>query len=143
MIVILEDDGRRAEAMRRQILGIASQSTMVFFENAPDMVDWLQDNLGSVDLLCLDHDLGPNRDRNGEVFDPGVGRDVVDYLATQDPCCPVLIHSSNDPAAQGMHFALKEAGWHNERVVPYDDLAWIEVVWLPAVTRILGYEQQG
>ena len=66
------------------------------------MVLWLGDHLEEANLICLDHDLGPNRKLNGIVFDPGTGRDVVDYLTTRKPHCPILIHTSNSMAAPGM-----------------------------------------
>lgn len=59
------------------------------------MIAWLTNNLSSVTLISLDHDLGPNRERKGEVFDPGIGREVVDFLVSQKPTCPVIIHTTN------------------------------------------------
>ncbi|MDD2734737.1 MAG: hypothetical protein PHF56_12410 [Desulfuromonadaceae bacterium] len=129
IIAVLEDDERRTEALRDEIMRLFPQLTMSFFDNAPDMVAWLKDNLGNVRLLCLDHDLGPDRQRDGQVFDPGIGRDVVDFLAVQKPSCPVLIHSSNSTAAFGMQFALETAGWVVERVIPIDDLLWVKAQW--------------
>lgn len=137
VIAILEDDpGRRArmtEAVGAALPGIE----LVFFDNAPDMLEWLPDNLAGIDLLCLDHDLGPYRERDGERFDPGIGRDVVDFLETRSPCCPVVIHSSNGPAADGMLYALQFADWSVERVVPFDDLAWVTDRWIGRVVAAL------
>ncbi len=138
VIAILEDDERRSLAMREQLASIAAGADINFFDNAPDMIEWLHGNLASVSLVCLDHDLGPNRERDGEAFDPGTGRDVVDYLCSCQPVCPVLIHSSNSPAAQGMQFALEDTGWQNDRVFPLGDLEWIPADWGPAVARKLG-----
>src|SRR5262249_54281609 len=89
-------------------------------------IDWLRQPGVRLALLCLDHDLGPNRRRDGEVFDPGTGRDVVDYLLTWEPACPVIVHSSNGPAAAGMRQALKEAGWVHARDVPLNVVGWVE-----------------
>ena len=129
VIAVLEDDGGRTSAMKEALASSLPAAEMVFFDNAPDMIDWLAGNLSTVHLLCLDHDLGPNRDRDGERFDPGIGRDVVDFLVTQAPSCPVIIHSSNSNGANGMLTALEEAGWRAERVVPYNDLAWVGERW--------------
>lgn len=138
IIAILEDDENRIALMREQFGKIAFEYDLAFFDNAPDMLRWLRGNLNSVALLCLDHDLGPNRKRDGEVFDPGTGRDIVDYLITCPPTCPVLIHSTNSPAAEGMRFALDDAGWHNQRVIPLGDLEWIESEWSSKVATLLS-----
>lgn len=136
-IAILDDEKRRCLAMREQALQVASGAELHFFDNAPDIIEWFKAELSNVVLISLDHDLGPNRERDGEVFDPRTGRDVVDYLCTCQPVCPVLIHSSNSPAAQGMHFALEDAGWQNERVIPFGDVEWIASEWHSAVARRL------
>ena len=137
-IAILDDDERRCLAMREHALLVAPGSELHFFDNAPDMIEWFKAELSDIDLISLDHDLGPNRERDGKVFDPGTGRDVVDYLCSCRPVCPVLIHSSNSTAAQGMHFALEDAGWQNERVFPFDDIEWIAGEWLSVVADKLG-----
>lgn len=85
----------------------------------------------------MDHDLGPNRQRNGEVFDPGTGRDVVDSLVQKTPICPVIVHTSNGDCAPGMMFALEYACWTKHRVVPYDGHAWIDQVWAKAMKQYL------
>ena len=101
------------------------------------MLAWLRDHLERAPIIALDHDLGPSRLRDGERFEPGIGRDVADYLATRAPVCPVVIHSSNSPAADGMQFCLEAAGWTVTRVYPCDDLAWIERDWLAELRRFL------
>ena len=50
------------------------------------------------------------------MFDPGVGRDVVEYLVTQPPTCPVIVHTSNYLARDGMVFALEFANWETTSV---------------------------
>ncbi len=136
-IAVLEDDDRRAEAMRCFVGAHLPHRAALFFDNAPDMVAWLGHSLPSVHLLCLDHDLGPNRRRGGVTFDPGLGRDVADTLAGREPVCPVLIHSTNALGAAGMQRVLERAGWRVERVVPFDDLAWVATAWGEAVERLL------
>ena len=99
---------------------------------------WLQANLSEVALLCLDHDLGPTRLRDGVRFDPGVGRDVVDALVAHRPACPVIVHTSNYHAAPGMILALETHGWDVARVTPFDDLEWLTRVWAGVVEEKLG-----
>jgi len=109
-IAILEDDEGRSVAMRNRLAESFPHCDPVLFDNAPDMIEWLRNNLTSTVLISLDHDLGPNRIRNVEVFDPGIGQDVVNYLSTQKPICPVIIHTSNYLAAPGMELMLNDSG---------------------------------
>jgi hypothetical protein len=136
-IVILDDEPERVAEMIRCLAGVIGGLQLVVFDNAPDLIDWLARHLDSAKLICLDHDLGPNRVRNGEVFDPGIGRDVVDYLATHTPICPVIIHTTNTLAAPGMELALTDAGWMHGRIMPYDDLEWIGGEWIETVKKAL------
>lgn len=113
-------------------------SKCVFFDNAPDMVAWLCEHLSEVSAISLDHDLGPNRKREGCCFDPGTGRDVADYLATRQAQCPVIIATTNSMARPGMAMSLEDAGWRCQSVVPCDDLWWIEAAWIPAIIGAFG-----
>jgi hypothetical protein len=136
-IVILDDEPERIQAMTACLSNRLPGYHVVTFDNAPDMVDWLREHLGDASLMCLDHDLGPNRSRNGEVFDPGTGRDVADYLATRSPICPVLIHTTNSLAAPGMAMVLDDSRWLHSRVVPYNDLEWVTADWIGEVREAL------
>ncbi len=121
------------QALSRHLPDIAPAT----FDNAPKMIEWLEEHLDRCRVICLDHDLGPNRTRDGNVFDPGTGRDVVDFLATRVPECPVIIHTTNSLAAPGMETALEESGWRCFRVVPYPDLAWIGEWWIEQIQKAL------
>lgn len=136
-ILILEDDPDRCRAFRECLCERFRLYSVVVFDNAPDIIDWLRNHLEESVLICLDHDLGPNRLRGGEVCDPGTGRDVVDYLATRKPCCPVAIHTTNSLAVPGMTMALEDAGWSWSRVVPYNDLEWVRGEWISCVAKCL------
>src|SRR5262245_16144958 len=110
-IVILDDEPHRIDEMKRCLSNLQLGDNVVVFDNAPDMIDWLQKSASQAALICLDHDLGPNRMIDGRSFDPGIGRDVADYLATIKPVCPVIVHTTNSLAAPGMKLVLKDAGW--------------------------------
>ena len=138
VIAIVEDDEPRRDAMQAEIKTRLPGVETIFFDNAPDMLAWLKANPRVARLLCLDHDLGPDRQRGDQAFDPGIGRDVADFLATQEPCCPVLIHSSNTQGACGMQFALEDAGWSVKRLAPFDDLAWVGEQWIGRVQTLVG-----
>ena len=137
LIAILEDDERRAEMMRQEIAQNFPSLDCMIFENAPDMITWLKDSVGKVVLMSLDHDLGPNSERDGKVFNPGVGRDVVDFLEIQKPICPVIIHTTNRFGGDGMRYALEEAGWTVKRIVPFDDLSWIKNEWIKIIAKLI------
>ncbi len=137
MIAILEDDERRQQEMKRLLATWFPERNFIFFDNAPDTIVWLVENLAHVSLLCLDHDLGASRIRDGERFEPGVGRDVVNFLADRTPRFPVIVHSSNPIAAPGMIYALEAGSWSVVRVVPFDDLEWLAISWLKAVTAAI------
>jgi hypothetical protein len=138
IIAILEDDDRRQQAMREHLGRRFPACEPAFFDNAPDMLNWLQTHLAEVALVCLDHDLGPNRTRAGQVFDPGNGRDVANYLAACAPRCPIIVHTSNPEAAPGMLWELESAGWTVRRVIPFDDLQWVESSWAERVAECLS-----
>ena len=137
-IAILDDEPDRLVAMVPVLEKRYPELNVVTFDNAPDINAWLADNLDSCVLICLDHDLGPNRKRDGAVFDPGIGRDVADYLATREPVCPVIIHTTNTLARPGMILALEDAGWDTSYVSPYDDVRWVREMWANAVRDALS-----
>lgn len=139
-IAILDDDERRQQTMAATLEQLQLPYDVQFFDNAPDMIPWLQEHLSQLVLISLDHDLGPNRRRQGEIFDPGTGRHVVDFLIDHLPACPVIVHSTNGYCAPGMMFALEYAKWSGHRIVPYDDVGWITQAWVKAVKEILGLQ---
>ena len=121
-IAILDDEHDRLDAMVPILRKRYPALNVVTFDNAPDINAWFAGNLHLCILICLDHDLGPNRKRDGAVFDPGIGRDVSDYLASRDPVCPIIIHTTNTDARPGMISALEDGGWVVSYVSPYSDL---------------------
>ncbi len=136
-VVLLEDDQRRIEAMVRVVKDTFSLPLIVH-RSAPEAIAWLEKHLEDSALLALDHDLGPSWRRSGTLFDPGIGRHVANWLAEREPVCPVVIHSSNGPAANGMQNCLEAAGWTVGRVFPFDELEWIERDWTPLVQQLLA-----
>jgi len=138
MIALLDDEPERIRAMESFLECTYPQIGRITFDNAPDMNAWLREHVATCLLICLDHDLGPNRRRMGEVFDPGIGRDVVDLLAQLPPACPVIVHTTNTYARPGMMSTLTDAGWKASYVSPYEDTRWIREVWAEEVRRTLG-----
>ena len=76
-------------------------------------------------------------DGAGGCIDLGTGREVADYLATREPVCPVIIHTSNTVAEVGMRMTLQESGWRTKRVIPFDDVQWIATDWFRAMRRAI------
>lgn len=132
---ILEDDSGRIKQMRSCAVETLPRLPLVFFDNAFEMIAWLETHLHEVALISLDHDL-PLRIPDGQSVDCGNGRMVADYLARFDPTCPVIVHSSNADCAAGMFFALERAGWPTKRIVPFDDLDWIATDWKRELLRL-------
>lgn len=143
IIAILEDDPGRIQAMEKRLKESFPDCSAMFFNNAPDIIAWIKQHLHECLLLSLDHDLGPSWERSGQLFDPGIGRDVVDYLITQLPQCPVILHTSNGDAEIGMEMALKGANWQYERVIPchsldaIDSWDWIDSDWADTLKRLI------
>jgi hypothetical protein len=69
-ILVLEDDEDRVAALKKVLAERFDQFEHVFFDNAPEMIAWSKENLKQVSLICLDHDLGPNRQRGGRNIRP-------------------------------------------------------------------------
>src|SRR4051794_21650168 len=101
-IVILDDEPHRIDEMKRCLSQNLLHDDVVVFDNAPEIIAWLKQYASRAELICLDHDLGPNRMIDGCTIDPGIGRDVANYLATISPVCPVIVHTTNSLAAPGM-----------------------------------------
>lgn len=132
-ILILEDNQERQQHMRECLQDRLPQYPVCFFESARAMISHLSANgLDDTLLIALDHDL-ELLPLAGRLVDPGTGRHVADYLATQQPSCPVVIHTTNSPAAIGMQTVLEDAGWTVGRVVPFDGHAWIATAWFRAM----------
>jgi hypothetical protein len=136
-VLLLEDKADRVAAMGDALAEIAEDVTIRLSDNAPQFIDALAGELPSADLVSLDHDLGPSRLVGGHMIDPGDGRDVAAALALCPPRCPVIIHSTNAPAAYNMGETLRAANWRVSAIMPYGDLAWVREGWLPLVLQSL------
>jgi CheY-like chemotaxis protein len=136
-IVILEDNLDREAAMRTLLADRFYMYDVRFFDNAPEAVAFLDAHLADTLVVSLDNDLELKPGPDGRMIDPGEGRQVAEFLADRPPACPVVIHTTNSAAAAAMTEVLHEAGWKSRRVIPFDDMAWIESTWFPAVRRAI------
>ncbi|GAB4139576.1 MAG: hypothetical protein Tsb009_08540 [Planctomycetaceae bacterium] len=137
-IWILEDNFERTIAMRQVLRERYGIRTPPVFVAAQYFIENIEAELSQARLISLDHDLEMIEKHDGTFFDPGTGRDVADFLSSQKPVCPVIIHSTNVPAAVGMEVVLQEAGWETTRITPYDDIEWINDIWIETVQQYLG-----
>lgn len=107
------------------------------FDNADEMIVWLEDHLGEVTLISLDHDLPLVQMRDGERVDAGTGRMVADWLAERTPTCPVIVHTSNENFGPGMIRVLRDGGWIHRRIYPHADCDWIATAWAEEIQKFL------
>jgi hypothetical protein len=136
-IVILEDNSERQQAMRDCLGDRFPHFEIVFFDEAAAAIGYLQDHLEEIAVVGLDHDLEIKTTPEGVLHDPGTGRQVADFLANVKPICPVVVHSSNGPAAFGMEATLRESGWKTFQVAPYGELEWIPAQWFRCMRRAM------
>jgi len=135
-IAILEDNEPRVAEMRAWLAEALPDCEVIFFDNANEIIAWLSEHLARVSLISLDHDL-LLRTADGRWVDGGTGREVVDFLVRSAPACPVLVHSSNEVAAQGMLGVLRKNKWKCAQVHRYEDVSWIRQAWAEAVARLV------
>jgi CheY-like chemotaxis protein len=136
-VVIVEDNADRQAVMRRLMADRLYTFDARFFDNAPEAIEFLAAHLPETLVVALDNDLDMKPGPDGRGVDQGEGRQVAEFLATRPPACPVVIHTTNSAAAVAMEEVLRDAGWKTRRVLPFDDTAWIESDWFPAVRRAI------
>lgn len=135
-ILILEDNEDRRLAMQERLKERFPFFEVDFFATAKKMNEHIASSgLEDVALVSLDHDLELIPGADSELIDPGTGVDVAEELSRQQAVCPVIVHTTNNVAGDRMQCMLQKAGWKTQRVVPYDDLVWIDDMWFPIVRR--------
>jgi CheY-like chemotaxis protein len=134
-IVILEDNKDRQSVMRACLADRFYTFDAHFFDDAGETIRFLEAHLAETLVISLDHDLELKPGPNGRAIDPGTGRAVAAFLATRTPTCPVIVATTNSSAGDAMEELLRGAGWKTRRVVPFDDMHWIETDWFFAVRR--------
>ena len=136
-IVILEDNLDRRRLMKEMLDDRFRQYDVRFFLTAGEAIAHLRENYDRLLAIVLDHDLDLIPVDGHRLIDSGSGRDVADFLATQPAVCPVVVHSTNSPAAIGMLAVMDESGWTTHRVIPMSELEWIPTVWFPTVRNAI------
>jgi hypothetical protein len=103
------------------------------------MIVWLEDHLADVALISLDHALPLVQMREGERVDAGTGRMVADWLGERPPCCPVIVHTSNENFGPGMMRVLRDGGWTHRRIYPHANCEWIATAWAEEIQKLLPH----
>lgn len=118
IIAVLEDDQRRISAIQAAARRYFTDYELRIFISAREMIAWLAGSPSNVRILSLDCDLD-----SSAVDDVGcgTGEDVTEYLASNLPNCPILIHSSNAMRAPAMHMELALAGCKRVQLCPFRD----------------------
>lgn len=131
LLVMLEDDTERIERFLTVIARHHPEATLHVWRTAPAFIAGYSQIADAPDLVCLDHDLFTD---TPDEPDPGDGRDVSDFLISQPPRSPALIHSTNSVAADSMMFSMRDAGWTVDRLLPIGE-DWIEEYWYPVAVE--------
>ncbi|MEM9413572.1 MAG: cyclic-phosphate processing receiver domain-containing protein [Planctomycetota bacterium] len=125
LILMLEDESDRLIRFDAVISKLGTAVEWRHWRTAEDFIVGFKSAGRVPGLICLDHDLFTDHPDDP---DPGDGREVAEFLATQTPCCHVIIHSSNSHAADSMFFTLSDAKWDVEKIAPLGQ-DWIESYW--------------
>ena len=125
LILMLEDESDRLTRFDSVLSKLGEAVEWRHWRTAEDFIAGFKSTDRPPGLICLDHDLFTDHPDDP---DPGDGRDVAEFMATQPPCCHVIIHSSNAHAADSMFFTLSDANWDVEKIAPLGQ-DWIESYW--------------
>lgn len=129
MIFLLEDNPDRLAAMLAVLRELFPATPVHVEDDAAKSNAFLAAHQHELILISLDHDLDSVPRPDGSDDQHGCGRDVADHLAAQTPTCPVVVHTTNASAGDGMFFALRRAGWPVFRVRPHDYHEWVPTTW--------------
>jgi hypothetical protein len=135
VILVLDDDRERLDAFRQCMPSLGNGWDLHVWQYVGALRSEAGARLKDARLISLDHDLYPEK---AGTADPGTGREAAEWLATQHPECPILIHSSNTDAAWGMYNVLARAGCSVEVVHHLNELDWIGTKWLPVARRAVA-----
>ncbi|HLN33338.1 MAG TPA: cyclic-phosphate processing receiver domain-containing protein [Gemmataceae bacterium] len=134
--LILEDNRDRRVAMIGRLAERFPFLHVTFFDASKKMIEFMEsDKLQDIAMISLDHDLELISGSQGDWIDAGTGLDVARWLSKRPkPICPVVVHTTNSRAGGKMMRLLERSNWVAHRVIPHDDLLWIDTDWF-RVTR--------
>lgn len=137
--LILEDNRDRRVAMIGRLAERFPFLRVAFFDSSEKMIEFMEsDRQQDLVLISLDHDLEMIPGSQGDWIDPGTGLDVARWLSKRPkPVCPVIVHTTNARAGSKMMRLFEKSHWMSHRVVPHDDLAWIDTDWFQAARNAI------
>jgi hypothetical protein len=137
--LILEDDRDRRVAMIGRLAERFPFLQVLFFDASEPMIEFLESNtVADIAVISLDHDLEMKEDAGGKWIDPGTGLEIARWLARQSiPFCPVVVHTTNSREGEKMIRLLVKNHWTAYRVVPQNDLHWIDTEWFGVVRNAI------
>lgn len=120
-LFLLEDDPERIKFVHGKT---HKDLDLRHYENVDEaIVSLLDDEWAYPDLMLLDHDLGGQQYQDTREFN--CGTTFARWLTHTDRISrgmPIVIHSQNAPAAQGMFDILRDAGYTSLHLIPFSTL---------------------
>ena len=113
IIAILEDNPERLQEFQWAVRQLGEGYQLQTWRDANRMIAECHEVLAETVLISLDHDLNKVND---ESPDPSDGATAAGFLAMLPPCCPVILHTSNNEGFWSMHNEFRFGGWRTERV---------------------------
>ena len=109
-----------------------------FLRRIPEMIRFLDEQLNETLVISLDNDLELKPGPDGRMIDPGSGAGSRRILAGK-ACRMPGDHSHDEQPSRGRDArrASRGADWRTHRVVPFDDMKWIESDWFFAIRRAI------
>jgi CheY-like chemotaxis protein len=133
LIVILEDNSDRAQAMKDWLEERFYMYEQFISDDPDTVIQQIRSRINDVVAVSLDHDLHERPDFSTEL----TGMMVAEFLATQTPQFPVLLHTTNTRDGDRMQQLLTESKWTVERVIPFDGVTWISRDWHQSLKKTL------
>ena len=138
VIFLLEDNPARLAEMLDVLREVLPRWEVHVEDDCQQAIDWFAANQASVGLVSLDHDLDSVvRPHDEPGTDHGCGRPVADFIAEQPPTCPVIVHTSNAVAGDGMFFELQRRDWPVYRVYPLEGHRWVARAWKQSLEELM------
>ncbi|MDB6029847.1 MAG: hypothetical protein JWM16_185 [Verrucomicrobiales bacterium] len=109
-LLVLEDSTSRLMALQGAAHRLSLE--MMSWSDVHTMRKEAPAFFGKTQVISLDYDLSGSPYR--EIGEPGTGEDLVKFLLTLPPFCPVVIHTSLDSRGKMLAASLKASGWKSE-----------------------------
>ena len=107
-----------------------------YFTDDPNaMIGVICERMEDIIAISLDHDLFDRAVGGTEL----TGMMVADFVTTQPPRFPIVLHTSNARDGEKMKRMLREVGWRVRSVTPFDDTTWVGNDWYPTLKKAIRH----